>query len=361
MNLNFDEFDEIEMHPYLVYFANQTFSCYSKTISEKTSSNTKAGENKWIHPDIVAFKLLRNDFEEEVQEFYRHMNRDAAYLYSFELKKEVKLRELKEVYFQAVSNSSWANEGYLVTALLNTEDKALMSELERLTQAFGIGVILLDLIEVENSKVLFEAQRKLELDFFTINKLIRQKNSHFKTFIQSVNDCLKNKSTTIETAVISQNMDKIKSVEELNLKFKKLEDTILPTDLKLNKLDRINSSWMPITNTDFTFKKIEKIKINDTVIEVATWREFLIKMIEFCEEKNPQLFKSHCYLNSEGEYVFLEKRANYWNHDRSKEFTKMKDNLYIYTSLSAKNICKEVVTILKIFNIPVQSVSIKIK
>jgi hypothetical protein len=32
------------------------------------------------------------------------------------MKKELNFSNLRESYFQAVSNSSWANEGYLVTA-----------------------------------------------------------------------------------------------------------------------------------------------------------------------------------------------------------------------------------------------------
>jgi hypothetical protein len=41
--------------------------------------------------------------------------KDTLKLTSYEIKKEIKTdSELKEYYFQAVSNSSWANYGYLV-------------------------------------------------------------------------------------------------------------------------------------------------------------------------------------------------------------------------------------------------------
>lgn len=46
--------------------------------------------------------------------------------------------------FQAVSNSSWANEGYLV--VLQEIDSEVLSELRRLNQSFGIGVIKLEKI-----------------------------------------------------------------------------------------------------------------------------------------------------------------------------------------------------------------------
>lgn len=49
-------------------------------------------------------------------------------IYSFELKKILNRGNYRESFFQAVSNSSWAHEGYLVCANLK-EDEDLLSEL----------------------------------------------------------------------------------------------------------------------------------------------------------------------------------------------------------------------------------------
>ncbi|MCW1533883.1 HrgA protein, partial [Campylobacter jejuni] len=84
---------------------------------------------------------------------------------------------LKECYFQAVSNSSWANEGYLV--VLQEIDSEVLSELRRLNQSFGIGVIKLK--DISNSQILISAKEK-ELDIQTLNMLIN-KNPNFKEFI----------------------------------------------------------------------------------------------------------------------------------------------------------------------------------
>ena len=50
------------------------------------------------------------------QQFVRVLNtRDIFKITSYEVKKEINTDyELKKCYFQAVSNSSWANYGYLV-------------------------------------------------------------------------------------------------------------------------------------------------------------------------------------------------------------------------------------------------------
>ena len=58
------------------------------------------------------------------------------------------LLNYREFFFQAVSNSSWANEGYLVAAEIIQDDE-LLSELECLSIAFGIGIIQLDITDID--------------------------------------------------------------------------------------------------------------------------------------------------------------------------------------------------------------------
>ena len=58
------------------------------------------------------------------------------------------LLNYRESFFQAVSYSSWANEGYLVAAEIIQDDE-LLSELECLSIAFGIGIIQLDITDID--------------------------------------------------------------------------------------------------------------------------------------------------------------------------------------------------------------------
>ena len=60
-----------------------------------------------------------------------------------------------------------------------------MSELARLTSSFGIGLIQLDLEDIDSSLILFPSRGKTLLDWETINKLSEQ-NSDFEKFIQDV-------------------------------------------------------------------------------------------------------------------------------------------------------------------------------
>ena len=182
------EFNERALHPLLTYFvyANPSFSrgraIYTKTIYHEKSK--KSGYNEWLHPDMVGFYLPLSDWSESLIEFNKLSEHNVIKLFSFELKKFINKGNYREAYFQAVSNSSWANEGYLVTADIS-EDDDLLAELERLNMSFGIGIIFLNLNDFDASKVLFPARIKPNLDWETMNKLC-ETNPDFMQFLKDV-------------------------------------------------------------------------------------------------------------------------------------------------------------------------------
>ena len=157
----------------------------SKTILHEVSKNNNDNHQKWIHPDMIGIDFLKLQTK-TTQQFVKVLNtRDIFKITSYEVKKEINTDyELKKCYFQAVSNSSWANYGYLVAFEISS---SLMDEIERLNQSFGIGVIQLN----ENpfqSKILFQSKYK-ELDFKTIDKLSKV-NVDFEKFILNVEKIL---------------------------------------------------------------------------------------------------------------------------------------------------------------------------
>jgi len=167
------------------------FSTYlnSKEILNKTilhqQSNSNDSHQKWIHPDMIGIKF--SSFEtDEAQRLIRSLNSvDTFRLSSYELKKEIRTDyELKKSYFQSVSNSSWANYGYLVALEINS---SLMDEMERLNESFGIGIIELKANPFE-SKILFPSKYK-ELDFKTIDKLCYI-NKDFRKYMELIEEIL---------------------------------------------------------------------------------------------------------------------------------------------------------------------------
>jgi len=128
---------------------------------------------------MVGIKFL-NLQTKASQNFLKSINRvDTFKLSSYELKREINSdSELKKAFFQAVSNSSWANYGYLVAFEFSD---SLTEEMARLNQSFGIGIIELNANPYQ-SKVLFPALYR-DLDFKTIDKLCKM-NKEFEKFIE---------------------------------------------------------------------------------------------------------------------------------------------------------------------------------
>jgi hypothetical protein len=181
-------YKERDLHPVLTYFAfaNPTFNrgraVVTKTIYHEKAK--KAGYSEWTYPDMVGFSIPLEDWQPDVIAINELSDRNALTLFSFEVKRQVTKGTYREAYFQAVSNSSWAHQGYLVAADI-AEDDDLLAELERLASAFGIGIIKLHLSDLSESRVVYPARTKGSLDWETINKLCDE-NGDFQSFLQSV-------------------------------------------------------------------------------------------------------------------------------------------------------------------------------
>lgn len=107
-------------------------------------------------------------------------------MFSFEMKVSLTFENLRESYFQTVSNSSWAKEGYLVAIDISADDD-FQDELRRLTNAFGIGIIKLNVPDPYQSEIVFPARTNQQLDWNTVDRLYRE-NKNFKDLIDSVMD-----------------------------------------------------------------------------------------------------------------------------------------------------------------------------
>ncbi|MCQ2858393.1 hypothetical protein JT171_01855 [Helicobacter pylori] len=182
-----NSFHERVLHPLLVKFLDEdpNFKLLCKTIRHEECIRGEGGQNKWNYPDIVGVYFPYNKYKGETLKFLQHTGQEKHKLFSFELKKELSFSNLKESYFQAVSNSTWANEGYLVVKNIKED---VLDELRRLNQSFGIGVIKLE-SEISNSKILLPAKER-EIDIPTLNMLIEQSPKDFKPFMEKINDQL---------------------------------------------------------------------------------------------------------------------------------------------------------------------------
>ena len=204
------EYTEAGLHPVLAMFvaSHDHFKCSVKTIiqqrasgiHEKKLKNDESERTKdmWMYPDIIGVYFPFSDYKVETTAFLESVKQTAITIFSFELKKEIGLSNLRECYFQAVSNSSWANEGYLVASEIKKTPEFL-KELGILNNSFGIGLIKLNLEAPQNSEIIINAKPREKIDIDVLNKLI----------IKTIND-----SITIKKNSDMNFFDKIYSYEE---------------------------------------------------------------------------------------------------------------------------------------------------
>ncbi len=171
-------YEERDLHKLLSSYLKNT-GIFSKTIFHEQSTFNKDNNQIWSHPDMVGIRFLKLQTKAS-QNFLKAINRiDTFKLSSYEIKREINSdAELKKAFFQAVSNSSWANYAYLVAFEFSD---SLMEEMERLNQSFGIGIIELNANPYQ-SRVLFQPKYR-DLDFKTIDKLCKI-NKEFEKFIE---------------------------------------------------------------------------------------------------------------------------------------------------------------------------------
>lgn len=175
---------EHDLYPQLMRFLSDELGLYCLRIDEKRSKNNRGIKgNQWLHPDIVAMQARDRQWSDDVRQCVKLGSGQNVALWSFEVKLELNGANVRESFFQAVSNSSWANEGYLVSAAIVGEHTE--EELRILSALHGIGVIILNIDDLSESEILLPAKRKMETDWQSVNRIVEQ-NKDFETFIEYV-------------------------------------------------------------------------------------------------------------------------------------------------------------------------------
>lgn len=174
---------EHDLYPLLCRFLHVEQSLYPKRIDEKRSSNRHGPNgNKWLYPDLVAMEDIGAGWDREIRACVQQVGAQRTRLWSFEVKLLVNRSNVREVWFQAVSNSSWANFGYLVAADIQ---ESAMKELRLLAASYGIGLIRLNAEDPSESEILIPARERPDIDWDACNRLTLE-NTDFRDFISWV-------------------------------------------------------------------------------------------------------------------------------------------------------------------------------
>ena len=175
---------EHALYPLLSLYLWEEFGVYSKRVDEKRSSNKRGPNgNRWLYPDVIGMEDLGADWHQEVRDCVNQYSDKRTKLWSFEAKLLINRSNVRECFFQAVSNSSWANFGYLVAAEIEGQDT--LKELRMLFAAHGIGLIKLDADNPAESQVLIPAREKDEIDWDMANRLATE-NRDFLEYLKLV-------------------------------------------------------------------------------------------------------------------------------------------------------------------------------
>jgi len=162
--------------------------------------------NEWLHPDLVGVYFPFSDYSPETRSLQKSLNVSSIRLFAFEMKIQLNFSNLRQSFFQAVSNSSWANEGFLVCLKLD-DDPEFKNELQRLTNSFGIGIVQLNCDVIEESRVVYPAKFKENIDWDTINRL-SEDSPDFKKFISDLNE-------DVQVGKVKSEYDKILDDDDL--------------------------------------------------------------------------------------------------------------------------------------------------
>lgn len=175
---------EHDLYPLLIEFLESEYGLKGHRIDERKSSNAYgSGGNKWLFPDVVGMENLTDGLHQEVVTAMRESRDTRIRLWSFEVKLLINRSNARETYFQAVSNSSWANFGYLVAA--NFEGSETLKELRILYAMHGIGLIKLDEENPSESQVIVPARERPVLEWAMCSRLAVE-NKDFRAFMKRV-------------------------------------------------------------------------------------------------------------------------------------------------------------------------------
>ena len=176
---------EHDLYPVLSEFLLSD-KIYSKRIDETHSRNVRgSGGNKWLYPDLVGVEYLSLNWDREIKDCVGKYADKQTKLWSFEVKRKIRGRDVREAFFQAVSNSSWANFGYLVASEI--EGSHTLPELRMLANLHGIGFIRLEAEAPVESQIMIPAKERSEIDWDTANRLTKA-NDDFKKYIELIRE-----------------------------------------------------------------------------------------------------------------------------------------------------------------------------
>jgi hypothetical protein len=180
------KFKEHDLYPLLRTYLWSVEGIASMRINEKAASKQRGpGGNRWLFPDLVGIRDLTTTWNDQIKHVAPYYAASQTDLWSFEVKLLLNRSNVRESFFQTLSNSSWANFAYLVAAEIAGD--GAMEELRMLCALHGVGLMELETADPTESRILIPARQRLEVDWPSCDRLLKE-SADFFTFIEKVTE-----------------------------------------------------------------------------------------------------------------------------------------------------------------------------
>lgn len=175
---------EASLYPNVLEFLADIESTLGIRVNESRSANRRGRNgNKWLHPDIDGMIVPDLAWTRIVRDCSRQLPTRRAKLISVEVKVRLTSGDIREAFFQTVSNSQWANRAYLAATEVRGADT--WRELEMLCALHGVGYIRLDHDDALAGRILIPAREREEVDWASANR-IAEENDDFRRYLGAV-------------------------------------------------------------------------------------------------------------------------------------------------------------------------------
>lgn len=182
--LEAEEVRERDLYPNVVEFFLHAEGIVCKRISESRSSNRRGRlGNMWLHPDVVGMSVPGRLWAPVVRECSKLTPARKMKLISVEVKVRLTSSDVREAFFQTVSNSQWANRAYLAATEVVGEET--WRELEMLCALHGVGYVRLDPDQPKAGRILIPAREREDVDWASANR-IAVENGDFQSYLSAV-------------------------------------------------------------------------------------------------------------------------------------------------------------------------------
>jgi|JI9StandDraft_1071089.scaffolds.fasta_scaffold67429_2 hypothetical protein len=191
---NVDKTHETEYYHTVVDWLSNNLKIESQELNHLTANKAKKGIHQWRFPDIVGIR--KTNYHGGILKVANLTGQKYfPEIWSFEVKKELSKGNLRNYFFECLSNSGWANRRYVVVVSdigKNPKiDDEVISEFRKLSLRYHVGLIQITTMnttisEEGGSSILVECPRQ-DLDLEIMHDLCVSL-PEFKDWLESLEE-----------------------------------------------------------------------------------------------------------------------------------------------------------------------------